>query len=192
LGIQIQEKENTYQGVTKKEKHAKISTTVFDVGERFKFTAMDLKTSFESKYKDIKGNKKMTNLYRINYKGDEILTFQTENSAFDKVCKANMGKEITIEKVMKNTKTGSPYYTFVVVEGDSPSPSLSLKKPNPTMDYNKIIYNDGQKDWSIKSIVDFIKSEGEFDNKGIFVSTLSDYGLSKQEAEQCFEKRSSI
>lgn len=178
-----------------KGKTVKISTNTFKLDEAFTFTPV------ETKWEGINNFKEETVLWRIKVNGEYISTFQRKGGAFEKVCSANKGKEITIKKVTKESNKGQPYYTFEVVSGGSNSTPIAPELYNdkfvnavitPKVQLQSLNYSEGNTKFHEKDLVELLKKYNKFDDEEEWISSFVKYGTSPLRAKMLYDNRNNL
>lgn len=153
-----------------------------ETGEEVTLTIVSKDNENESQYG-------ISTVFTIKHNGIEKRMWVNNNVKYSKLFFNNIGKTITVKKVMKTmVKTGNPYFTLELVGETSPS-SSGLSLPSEFI-WGTLV--DGTKKPSEKEAVKMIQSSPDKDNINTFITMWKTYGSNEKRAKEVYEHRGEV
>lgn len=176
----VKEYTKEYEGVT---------TTYLELKPKKMETDEEVTLTIVSKDNENETQYGVSTVFTIKHNGIEKRMWVNNNAKYSKLFFNNIGKTITVKKVMKTmAKTGNPYFTLELVGEASPSSSgLSIPK---TFEWGTLI--DGDNKPSEKEAVKMIQSSPDKDNLNTFITMWETYGSNEKRAKEVYEHRDEV
>jgi len=136
--------------------------------------------------------------FKFIVEGKEWIGFPPRTNMIDKF-KQNIGKEMKLKKTIYVDQKGTERVGYMLIDStpiSSSNPNLALFK-QAMGSVNVFSTKDdelskGDEKYSTKEVLDFLKSQGQFDNLETYKVMFKDYGATNERAEEVFNNRHKV